>query len=68
MENLHPCKKGQQVASNDKESINNYMIIYLVRVTLVIVELQLLVDVGLVHQGVEDIQHTVNIPDLDKKN
>ena len=35
-----------------------------VRVSLRIVDLQLLVDVGFVHQGVEDIQHRVNIPNL----
>ena len=35
-----------------------------VRVSLRIVDLQLFVDVGFVHEGVEDIQHRVNIPNL----
>ena len=35
-----------------------------VRVSLRIVDLQLLVDVGFVHEGVEHIQHRVNIPNL----
>ena len=35
-----------------------------VRIALCVVDLQLLVDVGLVHQGVEDIQHRVNVPNL----
>ena len=35
-----------------------------VGVTLGVVHLQLLVDVGLVHQGVKHIQHGVHIPNL----
>ena len=35
-----------------------------VRIALSVVDLQLLVDVGLVHQGVEHVQHGVDIPHL----
>ena len=35
-----------------------------VRVALGVVHLQLLVDVGLVHQGMQHVQHRVNIPNL----
>lgn len=35
-----------------------------VRIALAVVDLQLPVDVGLVHQGVEDVQHAVDVPDL----
>ena len=38
-----------------------------VRVALGVVHLELLVDVGLVHQGVEHIQHGVYIPNLQNR-
>jgi hypothetical protein len=35
-----------------------------VRVALAVLHLQLLIDDGLVHQGVQHVQHGVNIPNL----
>ena len=40
--------------------------VYLLRVALVVVHLQLLVDVGFLNQVVEHVQDTVHVPCLDK--
>jgi hypothetical protein len=62
---MQPEKANKrEVSQHLVETVTSKVSSHRVRIALVVVHLQLLVDVRLVHQGVENIQHRVHIPNL----